>query len=88
MAAVRALKVGEAGGEVSASVELVDHGDGVFAQGAVGFAVDGFVLGEERGPAVVDDLTLSIQVWLRDLALPLGAAGYCHNGEARARRGR
>jgi len=56
MAAVRALEAGKTGGEVPAFVELIDHGDGVFAQGAVGFAVDGFVLGEERSPAVVDDL--------------------------------
>ena len=40
MAAVRAVEAGEPGGEVAAFVELVDYGNGVFAQGAVGFAVD------------------------------------------------
>jgi hypothetical protein len=54
--AVRALEACEPGGEVPAFVELIDHGDGFFTQGAVGFAVNGFVLGEERSPAVVDDL--------------------------------
>jgi hypothetical protein len=56
VAAVRALEAGEAGGEVAAFVELIDYGDGVFAQGAVGLAVDGLVFGEKWGPGVVDDL--------------------------------
>ena len=40
VAAVWAMEAGESGGEVTAFVELIDHSDGVFAQGAVGFAVD------------------------------------------------
>jgi len=40
VAAVGALEAGEPGGEVAAFVELIDHGNGVSAQGAVGFAVD------------------------------------------------
>ena len=56
MAAVWALEAGESCREVAAFVELIDHGDGVFAQGAVGLAVDGFVFGEEWAPGVVDDL--------------------------------
>ena len=54
--AVGAVETGESCREVAAFVELIDHGDGVFAQGAVGFAVVGFVLGEKWGPGVVDDL--------------------------------
>jgi hypothetical protein len=42
--AIRALEASESGGEVAASVKLIDHGDGVFPQGAVGFAVAGFVV--------------------------------------------
>jgi hypothetical protein len=38
------LETGEPGGEVAAFVELIDHGDGVFAEGAVGFAMAGFVV--------------------------------------------
>jgi hypothetical protein len=88
VAAIRALKAGESRGDVATFVELIDHGDGVGAEGAIGFAVDGFILGEEWDPGVVGDLTPSIQMWLRDLASPLGAAGYCQSGEARGRRGR
>ena len=54
MAAVRALEAGETGGEVAAFVELIDHG--AFAERAVGLAVRGLVVCEERSPAVVDDL--------------------------------
>jgi hypothetical protein len=38
------LETGEAGGEISAFVELIDYGDGVRAQGAVDFAVQGFIV--------------------------------------------
>jgi len=56
VAAVRALEAGEAGGEITAFVELVDYGDGVLAEGAVGSAVAGFVFGQKWRPSVVDDL--------------------------------
>jgi hypothetical protein len=56
VAAVRALEAGEAGGEITAFVELIDYGDGVLAEGAVGSAVAGFVFGQKWRPSVVDDL--------------------------------
>jgi hypothetical protein len=56
VAAIRALEAGESRGEIAAFVELLNHGDSVFAQGAVVFAVDGFVFGEEWAPGVVDDM--------------------------------
>ena len=56
VAAAGALEAGEAGGEVAAAVELVDDGDGVPAQRAVGAAVAGFVAGDELVPGVVDEL--------------------------------
>jgi hypothetical protein len=40
VAAVGTLDAGEPGSEIAAFVELIDHGDGVFAQGAVGFTAN------------------------------------------------
>ncbi len=56
VAAVGALQAGEAGGEVAAAEERLDGGNGGGAQWAEGFAVVFLVVGEEVGPAVVDEL--------------------------------
>jgi len=54
--AVRALEAGEPGGEIPATVELIDDGNGIFTERAVGLAVGGFVFGLKVFPTVVDDL--------------------------------
>ena len=56
MAAVGAMQPGEALGEVTAAVVFFDDLDSIGAEGAVGFAVVGFVVGLELAPAMVDDL--------------------------------
>ena len=56
VAAVGALEAGETGGEVTAAEEGLDCGDGCGTQGAEGFPVVFFVVGEEVGPAVLDEL--------------------------------
>jgi hypothetical protein len=56
VAAVWALETGEAGGEIAATEEGLNGGDGVGAEWAEGLAVLLFVVGEEVAPAVVDDL--------------------------------
>ena len=56
VAAVGALEAGETGGEVTAAEEGLDCGDGGGTQGAEGFPVVFFVVGEEVGPAVLDEL--------------------------------
>lgn len=56
VAAVGALKSGEAGGEIAAAEEGLDGGDGLRAQRTEGLAVAGFVLGEKVVPAVMDEL--------------------------------
>ena len=61
VAATGALQAGEAGGEVAATVELVDDGHRVVAQRPVVLAVVGLVSGAEVAPCVVDDLTSSMQ---------------------------
>ena len=52
---VRALEAGEAGGEVAATEEGLDGGNGGGVERAEGFAVVFFVVGEERVPAVGPD---------------------------------
>ncbi len=64
VAAVRALETGESGGEVAATEEGLDGGDGVGAEWAEGLAVLLFVVCEEIVPAVVDDLTSSMRIGL------------------------
>ena len=54
--AVGTLEAGEAGGEVTAAKEGLDGGDGGGAERTEGFAVVLFVVGEEVGPAVFDEL--------------------------------
>jgi len=54
VAAVRALEAGEAGCEVAAAEEGFDGGRGGGVERAEGFAVFGFVFGEEYVPAVED----------------------------------
>jgi hypothetical protein len=61
VAAIGALEAGEAGSEVAATEEGLDGGDGVGAEWAEGLAVVVFVTSEEIVPAVVDDLTSSMQ---------------------------
>jgi len=61
MAAVGALEPGESGGEVAAAVELADDVDGVLTKRTVDGAVTLFVAGDEIRPAVVDELTPSMQ---------------------------
>ena len=56
MAAVGALEAGEAGGEIAAAVELIDHGHGIPTQLTVSPAMVGFVVGDELVPGIVDDL--------------------------------
>lgn len=56
VAAVRALKAGETGGEVAATEEGLDGGDGVGAEWAEGFSVVFFVTSEEVVPTMVNDL--------------------------------
>ena len=56
VAAVRALKAGESGGEVAAAEEGLDGGDGGGRERAEGFAVVRFVVCEEVIPAVVNQL--------------------------------
>ncbi len=56
MAAVGTLKAGEAGREVAAAVELLDHRERVGPKRSVGLTVRSFVVSEELVPAVVDDL--------------------------------
>ena len=56
VSAIGALEAGEAGGEVAATEEGLDGGDGVGAQRAEGLPMVSLVIGEEDGPAVVDDL--------------------------------
>ena len=56
MAAVGALEAGEAGGEIAAAVELIDHGHGIPTQRTVSPAMAGFVVGDELVPGIVDDL--------------------------------
>jgi len=56
VATIGALEAGEAGGEVAATEEGLDGGDGGGVERAEGFAVKFFVEGEELVPAVVDDL--------------------------------
>ena len=56
VAAVRALKAGESGGEVAAAEKGLDGGRGVGAERAEGFAVVRFVVCEEVIPAVVNQL--------------------------------
>ena len=56
VAAVWALETGEAGGEVAATEEGLDGGDGGGAQRAEGSSVVFFVTGEEVVPALVDEL--------------------------------
>ena len=56
VAAVGALKPGEAGGEVATTEEGFDGVDGGGVERAEGFAVFAFVVGEEFVPAVVDGL--------------------------------
>ena len=56
MAAVGALEAGEAGGEVTAAEEGLHGGAGGGTQGTEGLPVVFFVVGEEGGPAVMNDL--------------------------------
>ena len=56
MSAIGALEAGEAGGEVAATEEGLDGGNGGGVERAEGFAVVFFVTSEEVVPAVVDDL--------------------------------
>jgi len=56
VAAVGALEAGEAAGEVAATEEGLDSGDGSGVERAVGGPVAGFVVAEEVGPAVADGL--------------------------------
>jgi hypothetical protein len=56
VAAIWALEAGEAGGEVAATEEGLDGGNGGGVERAEGFAVVFFVTSEELVPAVVDDL--------------------------------
>lgn len=56
MTTIRALKSGEPGGEVAASEEGLDGGDGGGGKRAEGFAVVRFVVCEEVIPAVVNQL--------------------------------
>jgi hypothetical protein len=56
VAAVWALETCEAGGEVAATEEGLEGGDGVGAEWAEGLAVLLFVVCEEIVPAVVDEL--------------------------------
>jgi hypothetical protein len=56
VAAVGALEAGEAGGEVTAAKEGLDGGNGGGVERAEGSAVVFFVVGEEIGPAVLDEL--------------------------------
>jgi hypothetical protein len=53
---VRALEAGEAGGEVAATEEGLDSGNGGGVERAEGFAVSFFVTNEEVVPTMVDDL--------------------------------
>jgi hypothetical protein len=61
MPAVRTLEPGESSGEVSAAVELANDVNGVASQRSVNGAVALLVTGFEVGPAVVDELTPSMQ---------------------------
>jgi hypothetical protein len=61
VAAVGTLEPRESGGEVSAAVELANDVNGVVSQRAVNWAVAFLVTGFEAGPAVMDDLTPSMQ---------------------------
>jgi hypothetical protein len=56
VAAVGALQAGESGGEVSAAEEGLDGGDGGGAERSEGLPVVFLVVGEEVGPAVLDEL--------------------------------
>ena len=56
VATVRALEAGEAGSEVAAAEEGLHGDDGGGAERTEGLPVVFFVVGEEGGPAVVDDL--------------------------------
>ncbi len=56
VATVGTLDTGEPGGEIAAAIELIDHGDGIPAERAVRFPVDGFVFGHEIVPGMMDDL--------------------------------
>ena len=56
MAAVGAMQPGEALGEVTTAVEFFDDLNSIGAEGPVGFAVVGFVMGLELVPTLVDDL--------------------------------
>ena len=61
VAAVGTLEPRESGGEVSAAVELANDVNGVASQRAVNGAVAFLITGFEVGPAVVDELTPSMQ---------------------------
>ena len=54
--AIRALQSSEAPGEVTAAVELLDHGNRLGAEGPVDFAIDFFVGGLKYIPRLVDNL--------------------------------
>ena len=56
VAAVGALEAGEATGQVTAAQEGLDGGDGGGAERTEGLPVVLFVVGEEVGPAVLDEL--------------------------------
>ena len=61
VAAVGTLEPRESGGEVSAAVELANDVNGVASQRAVNGAVAFLITGFEVGPAVMDELTQSMQ---------------------------
>jgi hypothetical protein len=61
VAAVAALQTGKARSEVAAAVELANDVNDVASQRAVNGAVAFLVTGFEVGPAVVDELTPSMQ---------------------------
>jgi hypothetical protein len=61
VSAVGALQPSESGGEVAAAVELANDVNGVLAKRTVDGAVAFFVPGHEVRPAVMDELTPSMQ---------------------------
>jgi hypothetical protein len=61
VSAVGALEPRESGGEIAAAVELADDVDSVASQRAVNGAVAFLVTGHEVRPAVMNELTPSMQ---------------------------
>ena len=86
LAAIRAAEAEEAGSEVAAAEEIEDHREGIGAERTHGGAMDLFIGGDEGVPGGGDDLTLSMPSGFAGGGAA-SAAGHCHRGEARGRRG-